>query len=106
MFKNPYLENKLLCLNTHFQKRQGHTWTYKAPNSSTSQIVYVIINKKWKNSAKNCRSYNSFVNVASDYRIVSAQIRLTLRANKKKIKITNLDWSSLKNNLENENHSL
>ena len=95
MFKN-LLENKLLCLNTHFQKREGQTWTYKAPNSSTSQIVYVIINKKWTNCAKNCRSYHSFVSVASDHRIVSAQIRLTLRANKK----TNnkpYDWSSLKN---------
>ena len=28
MFKNLLLENKLLCLNTHFQKRQGQTWTY------------------------------------------------------------------------------
>ena len=46
MFKNPLLKNKLLCLNTNFQKRQGQTWTYKAPNSSTSQIDYVIINKK------------------------------------------------------------
>ena len=48
MFKNLFLENKLLCLNTHFQKRQGQTWTYNAPNSSTSQIDYVIINKNWK----------------------------------------------------------
>ena len=98
MFKNLLIENKLLYLNTHFQNRQGQTWTYKEPNSSTSQIDYVIINKKWKNSAKNCRAYHSFVSVASDYRIVSGQIRLTLRANKKKKKNNKpYDWSSLKN---------
>ena len=86
MFNNILLDNKLLCLNTHFQKIQGQTWTYKAPNSSLSQIDYVVINKKWKNSAKNCRAHNSVISVASDHRIISAQIRLTLRANKKKKK--------------------
>ena len=59
---------------------------------------YLLINRKWRNSAKNCRAFNSFVSVSSDHRIVSAQIRLTLRANKKKSNsITCYDWSVLKN---------
>ena len=74
MFKNRLLENKLLYLNTHFHKIQGRTWKYKGPNYRTSQIDYVIINKTWKNSAKNCRAYHSFLSVASDHRIVSVQI--------------------------------
>ena len=46
---------------------------------------------------KNCRAYNSFVSVASDNRIVTAKIRLSLRANKKK-RNNNIpyDWSTLK----------
>ena len=61
MLKNLLLENKLVCLNTLFQKRQGHKWTHTAPNTYTSQIDYVIINKKWKNSAQNCRASPSLV---------------------------------------------
>ena len=72
-----------------------------APNTCTSQIDYVIINKKWKNSATNCRAYNSFASIASDHRIVSAQIKLSLRVNKKKTsKNKTYDWSCLKNNTE------
>ena len=47
------------------------------------QLDYVLINKKWINSAKNGRAYNSFISVSSDHRIVTANIQLTLRANTK-----------------------
>ena len=50
-----------------------------------------------KNSAKNARSYNSFISLASDHRIVSANIKLSFRKNIKKESKTKLyDWSSLK----------
>ena len=43
--------------------------------------------------------FNSFVSVASDHRIVSAKICLSLRANKKKSSNTTpYDWTNLKNN--------
>ena len=101
MLKNLLLENKLVCLNTLFQKRQGQKWTHTAPNTCISQIDYVIINKKWKKSATNCRAYNSFASIASDHRIVSAQIKLSLRANKKKTsKNKPYEWSCLKKNTE------
>ena len=93
------LENNLICLNTHFQKRRGQSWTHTSPNASNSQIDYVIINRKWKNSAINCRAYNSFISVATDHRIVSAHIRLSLRANKtRKSNRKNFKWSELRNN--------
>ena len=85
MLKNVIHENKLLCLNTHFQKRSGLLWTHTSPNNFKSQIDFIIINKKWKNSAKNCGAYNSFISLASDHRIISAEILLCLRANKKKL---------------------
>ena len=37
-----------------FPKRQGQNWTYKAPNSRTSHIYYVIILQNWENCEKNC----------------------------------------------------
>ena len=52
-----------------------------------------------KNSSKNCRAYNSFVSVASDHRIVIERIQLCLRSNKNKksCKVTQYNWSCLKN---------
>ena len=66
------------------------------PNNYSSQIDYIIINIKWKNSAQNCRSYNTFVNVESDHLIATAHIQLSLRANKKKNSKTKpYDWTTL-----------
>ena len=77
-------ENNLLCLNTHFQKISGQLWTHTSPNGFKSHIFFLIINKKWKNIVKNYKAYDSFISLASDHRNVSADIRLCLRANKKK----------------------
>ena len=75
-------ENNLLCLNTHYQKRPSKLWTHTYPNRSHGQLDYIFINKKWKNSALNCEAYKTFDSVGSDHKIVSAKIRLSLRANK------------------------
>ena len=69
------IENRLTCLNTNYQKREGKLWTYTYVNNSKAQIDYVFINKKWKNCAMNCEAY------PSDHRIVTAKIRLSLRKN-------------------------
>ena len=75
------IENRLTCLNTNFQKREGKLWTYTYANKSKAQIDYVLINRKWKNSAMNCEAYSSFEGVSSDHRIVMAKVRLSLRKN-------------------------
>ena len=61
------------------------------------------------NSAKNCRSYNSFISVSSDYRIISAEICLSIRTNKNKVYVnTPFDWTrqnydnDIRNNLITE----
>ena len=103
--KTIYLnENNLLCLNTKFQKRPGQLWTHKSPTGGKAKLNYIIINQKWKNSVKNCGAYNSFVSVASDHRIVTAKIRLSLRANKKK-RNNNIpyDWPTLKDDSDLRN---
>ena len=49
------MENRLTCLKTNYQKREGKLWTYTYANNNKAQIDYVFINKKWKNSAMNAR---------------------------------------------------
>ena len=73
------IENRLACLNTNYQKREGKLWTYTYTNNTKAQIDYVLINKKWKNSAMNCEAYSSFEGVSTNDRIVTAKIRLSLR---------------------------
>ena len=48
------IENRLTCLNTNFQKREGKLWTYTYANNSKAQIDYVFINRRWKNSVRVC----------------------------------------------------
>ena len=68
------IENRLTCLNTNYQKKEGKLWTYSYANNSKAQIDYVFINKKWKNSTMNWEAYSSFDGVSSDHRIVTAKI--------------------------------
>ena len=92
------IENRLTCLNTNFQKREGKLWTYTYANKSKAQIDYVLINRKWKNSAMNCEAYSSFEGVSSDHRIVTAKVRLSLRKNTtRKATTKHYDWALLNN---------
>ena len=94
-------EHELLCLNTKFQKTPSKLWTITYANRSKAQLDYIIINKKWKNSAMNCQAYNSFEGVYSDHRIVTSKFRLSLRANKKtSSKFPPYNWSALATNAE------
>ena len=79
-------------------KREGKLWTYTYANNSKAQIDYVLIKKKWKNSAMNCEAYSSFESVSCDHRIVTAKIRLSLRKNAKRTATTkHYDWALLNN---------
>ena len=79
-------------------KREGKLWTYTYANNTKAQIDYVLINKKWKNSALNCEAYSSFEGVSTDHRIVTAKIRLSLRKNDKRTATTkHYDWALLNN---------
>ena len=92
------IENRLTYLNTNFQKREGKLWPYTYANNTKTQIDYVFINKKCKNSPVNCEAYSSFVGVSSDHRIVTAKIRLSLRKNVTQTTTTiHYDWALLNN---------
>ena len=79
-------------------KRKGKLWTYTYANNSKAQIDYVLINKKWKNSAMNCEAYSSFEGVSSHHRIVTAKIRLSQRKNAKRTATTKHYYWALLNN--------
>ena len=92
------IENRLTCLNTNFQKREGKLWTHTYANKSKAQIDYLFINRKWKNSAMNCEAYSTFKGVSSDNRKVTAKIRLSLRKNATRTVTTRrYDWALLNN---------
>ena len=69
------------CL-TKFKHRKGRKSTWTHPTGSEAQIDHILINQKWENSIKNCRSYNT-VNVNSDHKIVSVKVKLSLKTFKK-----------------------
>ena len=71
------LKNRPTCLNTKFQKRDRKLWTYTDTNNVKAQIDYILINKKWINSALNCEAYSSFEGASSDYIIVTGKIHLS-----------------------------
>ena len=87
------IENRLACLNTNYQKREGKLWAYTYANNTKAQIDYVLINKKWKNSA-----YSSFEGVSTDHQIVTPKIGLSLRKYAKRTVTTkHYDWALLNN---------
>ena len=86
----------LLCQNTQFEKKGGKRWTYIYPNNVKAQLNYLLINQKWINSALNYEAYSSFDVVSFNRRIVTVNIQLKLRRNKKQtVKTSHYEWSSL-----------
>ena len=65
-----------------------------------TQVDYIVIRNKWRNSVKNCEAYITFSSIGSDHRIITATIqqtiRLSLRGNTKPNKNVNYDWNKLK----------
>ena len=93
---NPITECALVNLGTDYCKPKGKLWTSTHPGGAKAQIDHILINWKWKNSAIDCRSYNTYSSLASDHRPCTSTIRLSLRANKSsKKKEIKHDWSKL-----------
>ena len=86
----------LVNLGTNYCKLKGKLWTFTYPGGAKAQIDHILINRKWKNSAIDCRFYNTYSSLASDHRPCTAKIRLSLQANKSsKKKQIKHNWSKL-----------
>ena len=86
-----------IWFNICFHKCKGKIWKFRFPNGGRSQIDYILLNKKWRNSARNCEAYSTFSSIGSDHWIVLVEIKLSLCANKKACKVTLYNWSKLIN---------
>eukprot|EP00111_Clytia_hemisphaerica_P016291 TCONS_00048242-protein len=91
------LQHQLVATNTLFMKNTNKLWTFQHPSGSKSQIDYVLVRNKWKNSVRNAQSYFSFSSVGSDHRVVSAHICLSLRSSKKckPNPLKSIDWQQV-----------
>ena len=70
----------LFVANGHFQKRDGKKWTFISDMSGRkTQVDFMMVNKKWKNSIHNREAYNTFSSIGSDRHIFTAKIKLNLR---------------------------
>ena len=89
-------EKELENTNLRFKKRRGKKWTYHSDmTGARTQIDFILVRKKWRNSVLNTETYESFSNVGSDHRLVASKIRLSLR--KKAIpKKIQPNWSVLR----------
>ncbi|XP_068716093.1 craniofacial development protein 2-like [Montipora foliosa] len=76
-------EFQLMFANTNLMKQAVKLWTFQHPSESRSQIDYILIRKKWRNSIINCQAYSSFSSIGSDHRIVSCTTCLSLRSSKR-----------------------
>ena len=92
------MEKHLEITNTRFCKRSGKQWTFLGPGGAKSQIDFILVNKKRRNSVKNVEPYSSFCSIGLDHRIATAEIRTILKKNKKKPKRNDYGWDMFKNN--------
>ena len=82
---------------SRFPHRKGRLWTWRHPNPATrpAQLDHILIGKKWVNSLRNCRAYNT-ASLESDHRMVSASVRLSLRSSvAKQPRRPRIDWKRL-----------
>lgn len=101
------MEEFNLCpANTKFMKSNNKLWTFEYPDGHRAQLDYILVRKKWQNSIRDCRPYSSFSTVGSDHRIVTANVKLSLRVSKKSTAdpMKAIDWKkvSLDKNLSSQ----
>ena len=90
-------EHKFLPSQMKFPQPKQRQWTWMHPTGSTHQLDHILINRKWSNSLRNCRAYNS-VELDSDHRIVSIRLVCSLRTTKgKPCRRPKFDWKKLQN---------
>ena len=76
-------ETGLFVTNTSSKKKIGKLGTFISDMSGTkSQVDYIMVNRKFKNSVHNCESYNSSSSMGSDQRVVTSKIKLSPRTSK------------------------
>ena len=99
------LGSNLTHAQSHFPQPVSRLWTWKHPTGTHAQLDHILISRKWRNSLKNCRAYNT-VELDSDHRILSATIKVSLRTtrgkplNRQKYNWKKLEQQEIKNEFQ------
>ncbi|XP_065583485.1 craniofacial development protein 2-like [Artemia franciscana] len=87
----------LYITNTYFQRKTIPQYTWYSNDGRTKKMIdYVIISKRWRSLVKNCRTYRSAELGNADHRLVCADLRLRLHAQRSKRKPVAADIGKLK----------
>lgn len=101
LLRDTMLEGNLEATNHRFQKRPNKLWTHLSDGTlCKSQIDYVLVRKKWRNSVKDTVVSNSFHSLGADHRVVISAVKLSLRKCKKAPRVPRYDFDPLKQSTE------
>lgn len=92
-------QHNLVIGNSSFQKSLGKLWTHRSPKGFLSQIDFCLYRKRWRNSVHDCQAFSTSNPVGSDHRIVTANVKLSVRRPKTSLK-KKLFWRDLSYDLD------
>ena len=97
LLRDTMVECGLVAGNHLFQKKTSKLHTFTSDGTlCKSQIDYILIRSKWRNSLRNLEVVDSFGDVGSDHRAVLGFIRLSLRKTKRPKGQIRYDFTQLK----------
>lgn len=90
------LQHRLTVMNTWFKHHPRRLYTWRSPGDRTrNQIDYILINRRWKSSITNVKTYPS-ADCGSDHQLLAMNLRLRLRnAQKTTVKSPILNESAM-----------
>ncbi|VDN53320.1 unnamed protein product [Dracunculus medinensis] len=92
-------EHELFVTNICFRHHKKHLVTWNSPdNQHFNQIDYILVNRRWKSSVLDSRSYRGTGNLhGSDHVMVRAKIRIKLTIRRKQHPPSSFNYLKLKN---------
>jgi len=88
--------HNLVITNTLFARKDIHKYTWYSNDGRTKKMIdYIIVSQRWRSSISNCRTYRSAEIGNTDHRLVVANMRLRLQAQRSQPRPTKIDVSRL-----------
>ena len=101
LLKDTLLEGNLEATNHRFQKHPNKLWTHLSDGRlSKSQIDYILVRRRWRNSVKDTVVTNSFSSLGSDHRAVLSAVKISLRKCQTAPRVARYDYNPLKQSAE------
>ena len=92
-------EKELIITNAWLKQHKGRLFTWETPDEQTrSQIDYILINQRFKNEVKSCKTYSG-ADCNSYHNLLMANILCEMRKMKKPKTKPNLDLKILKHDV-------